>query len=68
MLPIYPYNCKHNHINYIGYIHRYKKNIFKNRQKQNNPSVNYFYFEERKKIIILFLLIIPRLAKKGPFS
>ena len=47
--PVYPYNYNHNHINYIGYIHPYKRNNFKNRQKPNNPPVNYIYVEERKK-------------------
>jgi len=46
--PVYPYNYNYNHINYIGYVHPYKKNTFKNRQKLSNPPVN-IYFEERKK-------------------
>ena len=50
--PVYPYNYNYNHINYIGYVHPYKKNIFKNRQKLNNPPVKNIYFEERKKIPI----------------
>ena len=47
--PVYPYNYNYNHINYIGYVHPYKKNIFKNRQKLNNPPVKNIYFEERNK-------------------
>ena len=47
--PVYPYNYNYNHINYIGYVHPYKKNPFKNRQKLNNPAVKNIYIEERKK-------------------
>ena len=47
--PVYPYNYNYNHISYIGNVHPYKKNNFKNRQKPINQPVKNNYFEERKK-------------------